>query len=370
MNKKIIIGIVVIIVIILGVWISKKNSNDLSKVNEIKIGSILIESGDGASWGEAARNGMDLAIKEINDQGGLLGKKVVAIHEDDAGDPAKTVSAFRKLTETDGVKFIVGPSWSKNGDSIKDLVTNQIMISPSLGNANFNETNKYMFNTWPHDYILSAKLADYVIAKGYKNVAILGANEVWCKAQTMAFKERFEKLGGTVSFVYEPTTDQRDVRTDLLKIKELKDVQALVVTSDGYGLTSIYGQQLQALGIKKPTYSITLDNAVIKNCEGTCDGWEFLTALTPKAEFSAKYKATYNREVEIGSDSAYDAVMMIADAIRKTNSIDTNSIQKYLNGIKTYEGQSGTLNSDGKGAFTKDFKTMVIKAGKAVEVNK
>jgi branched-chain amino acid transport system substrate-binding protein len=165
MNKKIIIGIVVIIVIILGVWISNSKSSDLSKINEIKIGSILIESGDGASWGEAARNGMDLAIKEINDQGGVLGKKFVAIHEDDAGDPAKTVSAFRKLTQTDGAKFIIGPSWSKNGDAIKDLITNEIVISPSLGNANFNEASKYMFNTWPHDYILSAKLADYVFAK-------------------------------------------------------------------------------------------------------------------------------------------------------------------------------------------------------------
>jgi branched-chain amino acid transport system substrate-binding protein len=368
MNKKIIIGIVIIILIVLGVWVSNKNQNNLSAINEIKIGSILIESGDGASWGEAARNGMDLAIKEINDQGGILGKKVVAIHEDDAGDPAKTVGAFRKLTQTDGVKFIVGPSWSKNGDPIKDLITNEIVISPSLGNANFNETSKFIFNTWPHDYILSAKLADYVLAKGVKNVAILGANEVWCKAQTMAFKERFEKLGGVVSFVYEPTTDQRDVRTDLLKLKQIKDLQAIVVTSDGYGLTSVYGKQMRDLGIKMPTYSITLDNTVIKNCEGTCNGWEFLTALTPKADFSAKYKSIYNREVEIGSDSAYDAVMLIAKGIKETKSLDTNVVQKYLNNIKTYDGQSGILNSDGKGAFTKDFKTMIIKSGIPVEL--
>lgn len=368
MNKKIIIGIVVVVVIILGVWISKKNSNDLSKVNEIKIGSILIESGDGASWGEAARNGMDLAIKEINDQGGLLGKKVVAIHEDDAGDPAKTVSAFRKLTQTDGVKFIVGPSWAKNGEAIKDLVTNQIVISPSLGKANFNETSKYIFNTWPHDYVLSEKLAEDVYAKGLKNVAILGANDVWVKEQTMAFKTKFETLGGTVSFVFEPTTDQRDARTDLLKLKEIKGLQAIIVTSDGYGITSIFGKEMRDLGIKNPVYAITLDNTVIKNCEGACDGWEYLTALTPKADFATKYKATYNREVEVGADSAYDAVMLIAKGINESKSIDTDIIQKYLNGIKTYDGQSGILTSDGKGAFLKNYKTMVIKLGKSVEL--
>lgn len=368
MNKKIIIGIAAFVVIMLGVWISQKKSNDLSKVNEIKIGSILIESGDGASWGEAARNGMDLAIKEINDQGGLLGKKVVAIHEDDAGDPAKTVSAFRKLTQTDGVKFIVGPSWSKNGEVVKDLVTNEIVISPSLGKASFNETSKYIFNTYPHDYILSEKLAEDVFAKGIKNVAILGANDVWVKEQTMAFKARFEKIGGVVSFVYEPTTDQRDVRTDLLKLKEIKDLQSIIVTSDGYGITSIFGKQMRDLGIKKPVYAITLDNTVIKNCEGSCDGWEFLSPLTTKADFVNKYKVAYNREIEVGSDSAYDAVMLIAKGIRETKSLDTGAIQKYLNGIKTYDGQSGILTSDGKGAFTKDYSTMIIKDGKAVEL--
>ncbi|MEI6553239.1 MAG: ABC transporter substrate-binding protein [bacterium] len=370
MKKKIIIGIIIIVVIILGVWISKKNSNDLSKVNEIKIGSILIESGDGASWGEAARNGMDLAIKEINDQGGLLGKKVVAIHEDDAGDPAKTVSAFRKLTETDGVKFIVGPSWAKNGEAVKDLISNQIVVSPSLGKADFNETSKYIFNTWPHDYILSEQLAVDVTTKGYKNVAILGANDVWVKEQTMAFKTKFEKLGGTVSFVYEPTTDQRDVRTDLLKLKEIKGLQAIIVTSDGYGMTSIFGKQMRDLGIKNPVFAITLDSTVIKNCEGSCDGWKYLTALTPKVDFVNKYKVAYNRNVEVGADSAYDAVMLIAKGITETKSLDTDKIQNYLNGIKTYDGQSGLLTSDGKGAFTKDFKTMVIKDGQSIELNK
>jgi len=364
MNKKIVWGVVALIIIILAVlFVGKNNTKDLSKISEIKIGSILIETGDGAATGEASKNGINLAVKEINEAGGILGKKVVIISEDDQGDPAKTVGAFRKLTETNKVDFIIGPTWSKNGLAIKDLVTNQIVISPSLGKADFNEASNFIFNTYPHDYIMSEQLADDVFNKGYRNVAILGANDVWVKEQTMAFKGRFEKLGGTVSFVFEPQTDQRDLRTDLLKIKD-KKIDAIVVTSDGYGITSIYGRQMQELGIKYPVYGVNLDATVIANCLGACDGWIYLNALTPSKDFEAKYKKEYNREVEVSADSAYDAVMLIAKAITETESIDTNVIQKYLNDIKEYDGVSGKLTSDGKGAFIRDFATMGIKDSK------
>lgn len=360
-----VVGIIIVVIVVLS--INKTKSQDLSKISEIKIGSILIQTGDGASWGEASQNGINLAIKEINANGGILGKKVVAVHEDDQGDPAKTVGAFRKLTNTDNIDFIIGPSWTKNGLAIKDLIDDEIVISPSLGNAQFNETSEFIFNTYPHDYILSEKLADEVFAKGFKNVAILGANDVWVKEQTESFKQKFEKNGGTVSFVFEPQTDQRDLRTDLLKIKD-KNIDAIVITSDGYGITSLYGRQMQELGIKQPVYGITLDSTVIANCLGACDGWIYLSALTPTSDFEAKYKKEYNREIEVGADSAYDAMMLIAKGISETKSIDPNVVQKYLNKLDMYEGASGVLTSDGKGAFTKEFATMGIKDSKPFNI--
>ncbi len=363
---KWLLGIVVVVLVVL--FIGRDTSQDVSNVDEIRIGSILLLTGNGAAWGESSRNGIDLAIKDINDAGGILGKKMTVVYEDDGGDPTKTVSAFRKLTDVDGVRFIIGPTFSKNGLAIMDLITDQVVISPSLGNGAFNEASEYIFNTRQHDSILSVKLAEYVFEKGYRNVALLSANDVYTKEQATAFTSRFEELGGTIGLLYEPLPDEKDVRTELLKLTADATLDAVVVTSGAYDLTSIFGKQMREVGIDKPVYSLTLGKTVIDNCLGSCDGWEYISAFTPDPEFKERYETTYSRNIEVSSDSAYDAVMLLAQAIEETESVDTNVIQKYLNRIDEYDGVSGNLVADGEGGFTKNYVVMTVQNGESVEI--
>ena len=94
----------------------------------------------------------------------------------------------------------------------------------------------------------------------------------------------------------------------------------------------------------------------------------FPTSLTPTQDFATKYKAKYNSEVEIGADSAYDAVMMIAEGMKATNSTDPEKVKVYLANIKTYSGASGTLTSDGRRAFTKPYVLKVVHNGIPVDL--
>ena len=146
----------------------------------IGIGAVMILSGEGATWGEASRNGMALAIEDINKSGGVLGRPFKGIYEDDQSDPKAAVSAFNKLVDSDGAKFIIGPNWSNTGLAVRDLAAQAkvVMVSPSLGVADFNEGIDYVFNTWPHDKILSPQLAYYVYGKGHRHVALFGANDL------------------------------------------------------------------------------------------------------------------------------------------------------------------------------------------------
>jgi branched-chain amino acid transport system substrate-binding protein len=364
-NKKTtIVAILITILLIIGI-VNVKSGND-QKI--IKIGAVLIMSGDGASLGEATVNGMNLAIKDINNQGGLLGKKLEAVVEDDQGDPAKTVTAFRKLTDAEGIKFIIGPTWTKNGLAIKDLVKDTVVISPTLGVAAFNEASPYIFNTYTHDYILSEKLAEMMIKDGHKNIAILGAQDPWVKDQTITIKNKIEQLGGHAIFINEPLVSSTDVRTDLLKLKNTPGVDAIAITSDGYSITSVYGRQMREIGIKLPVYGVTMDKQTISTCEGSCDGWIYLSGLTPNKDFEERYKKEYGIEIEGGADTAYDSVMLIAQGIKNTNGLDTTKIQEYIHTITEYKGQSGDLKSDGKGGFTKEFALMGIKDNKPYKI--
>jgi len=370
-KTKVIIGIILIIIVIVIIGFRSYTGNAV-KTDTIKIGSIGILTGDagGSSWGIAAKNGIDMAVLDINANGGINGKMLEVIHEDDAGDAKKTISAFQKLTDVDNVNIIIGTTWSSTGIPLVKLADEKkvLMISPSLGKPEFNEGSKYLFNTWPHDVTLSSQLADYVFNKGHKKVALISANELWVKDQTNAFKKRFTELGGSVEVLVEPNPTDRELSSDALKIKNNKDITAIVSTTDGVLVGSLVAKRAHELGVNLPIYSVTIDSDAIKSSDSAYEGMEFLTSLTPSSEFKTRYEAKYGT-MNIGADSAYDAVMLIAKAMKETKSSDTTVLADNISKIKEWNGMSGKLVSDGKRGFTKDFVVMKVVDGKAVALN-
>lgn len=333
----------------------------------LRIGSILILSGEGSSWGTASKDGIEMAVEKLNADGGVLGRKVEVLHQDDRGDPKASIAAFRQLVDVEKVRFIIGPTWSNLGIPLVEMAaqTKTIMISPSLGVAKFNEANRYLFNTWPHDFILSQKLAEFVWTKGYRSVALVGAEHVWVKEQTAAFKERFEKLGGRIAYQVEPLPGSTDLRTEALRIKSIPGIDAVVSTTDGVLVGSLVAKALMELGVKFPLFSITLDQAAIDAAQGGFERLEFLTFLTPTAQFQSEYEARFKRNIDIGADSAYDAVMLLARAMRAAGSSDPDLVAAKLAEINSYVGVSGELKSDGKRGFVKEYAIKRVVGGKA-----
>lgn len=358
-----VVGIVIILIV--GGLIYQ---NFMKTSDTIKIGGLLSLTGAASSWGEAAQNGINLAVEDVNNAGGVLGKNLEVVYEDDQSNPVQTVTSFKKLTEVDGIKFIIGLSWTKFGLAIKDLVNDEIVISPSLGGSAFNENNNYIFNTRQHDYILSRNLAEYVYSKGYRSAAILSVNDPYNKEQANEFKRVFENLGGTVKYLFEPVIDQKDVRSDLLKVKADSNVDVLIATTGATPLTSIFAIQMKELKMNYTVYSVTIDKTRIDESKGACDGWIYFSSFTPSKEFSERYAAVYGKSVQIASDSAYDAVMMLSQAIKDAKSTEPLEVQKYLNDIKSYQGVSGSLVSDDQGAFTKNYKILRVENGTSIEV--
>jgi branched-chain amino acid transport system substrate-binding protein len=345
---------------------SGEDSNDT-----ISIGSILILTGEGSSWGTASRNGIDMAVEHINSRGGILGKSITVYHQDDQSDPKKALSAFRQLVNYQKVNIIIGPNWSNIGLAVQNLADKNeiLMISPSLGVATFNESSKFLFNTKPHDYILSRSLADYVFDKGHRKIALVGAIDVWVEEQTKTFKEQFEKRGGEILLLEEPLPSSTDVKAIALKIKNKKNIDAFVSTTNGVILGSLVAKALKEMNVSLPMYSVVLDQSAIDASQGGFEELEFMTSLTPSAEFQKEYEERYTTHIDIGADGAYDAVMLIAKAIKETNSLDTKVLAEYLSGIKEYKGVSGTLISDGKGGFEKDSVIMKVTNGRPVRLD-
>ena len=369
MNKKSlwIVGIIAIILILAYFFVGNAESGDT-----IEIGSILILSGPGASWGTSEQNGINMAVKDINDDGGINGKKLIVNHQDDQSNPTQAINAFRHLTDVVGVNIIIGTTWTHTGLPLVDLAKekNILMISPSLGDPSFNEADDLLFNTWPHDIILSSGLADYVYEKGHRNIALIGAEQIWVKGQTNAFIGRFEELGGTVKVKLEPLPDTTDVSSEALKIKNKEnEIDAIISTTDGILVGALIAKRVRELGVDLPIYSITIGKEDVAASQGAYEGLEFLTFLTYTDEFANKYDEKYGLEnLDIGAPSAYDAVMLLAQAMRETDSTDSTVLSEYLNSIETYDGASLTLTSDGKGGFVKDYAIKKVVNGKIIDL--
>ena len=90
--------------------------------------------------------------------------------------------------------------------------------------------------------------------------------------------------------------------------------------------------------------------------------------MTPSEEFKKAYESKYKTTIDIGADSAYDAVMMIAEAIRETKSTDSTVVAQYLGKLKEHNGVSGKLVSDGKRGFVKEFAVKKVVNGKPVDL--
>ncbi|MDO8660598.1 MAG: ABC transporter substrate-binding protein [Candidatus Woesearchaeota archaeon] len=318
-----------------------------TKDRPIKIGAIFMLTGQGANWGMHSQQGAELARAEINAAGGINGQTLEIVYEDNQGDnPAQAVTAINKLLSQD-IRLILGPNWSPSGLAVAPIACqNQVlMISPSLGIADFNEQCDYLFNTWPHDEAVSSQLGTYIFNKDFRKLVILSSNQVWEETQAQAAKQSFEAAGGTVVAFELTNPEETDFRTSLLKIKNANPDAIFVQLSYEH----LIAKQMKELSIMLPIFAPFIDQERITGARGALEGAISFTSFTPTQEFSEKYSAKFSTQPDIGSTGAYDAVMLLAKAMQSTQSTDPSVLKEYLNDLKEWNGASGKLVFDGKG---------------------
>jgi len=218
--KKTIWIVVVIIVIVGGYFLYNKNQEPQT-TEPIKIGAILHLTGSSSFQGENSKKAMDMAVEEINSSGGVLKRQIEIDYQDNQGDnPKGGLSAFYNLTQK-GIKLIIGPNLTPTATALAPLLEEEdvTMITPSAGSEKFAEMSSRAFNVFPANKFDSIALAEYIYNKGIRKIAIFGSQQEWENDQANFVKQRFEELGGTVTSTQLPTTDNKDLRTEALKVK-------------------------------------------------------------------------------------------------------------------------------------------------------
>ncbi len=322
---------------------------------EFKIGVMLCLTGDCAEWGNNSLKGIQLAVKELNANSGILGRQVSIIVEDtrEGAGGANAIAAYQNLILNSEIQYLIGPTWSIGGAPLAPIIAknkNLIATSPSLGIADFNEAGNHIFNVWPHDSVSSEKLAEYAIAQGWKRGVIFDANDPWGVVQADTFALKFQELGGEVIKRVSNTPDASSFRAEALTVKQLNP--DFVFQANMYKMAQ-FAKDLKRISFGGKQITILMDETRLHESQGALEGAIFAKYPEPTGEFIRKYNQEYNTNPGVTADTAYDVIKLYALAISRVGTFDLNQVQKEMLKIKM-DGASGGLSFDAKGGVVKE----------------
>jgi branched-chain amino acid transport system substrate-binding protein len=360
MNKTIkwIIGIVVIALVIWGLasWSGPSAPADISG-EPIKIGVITALTGDGAALGEFIKNVTDLAVGKINSDGGISGRTIELIYEDDMCSGRGGANAIQKLVSADNVKLVIGSSCSSGvlsaipiADQNKAFVFSGTATSPDLTGQ-----SQFFARTIPSDSGQGKVLAEAAIERGWENIAALQESSDYALGVQLAFEENYKTDSRVVSKEEYPGTTT-DFRSVLAKLRALNP-DALFINPQTPGTAERIFSQLSGIGWQVPlmvndlvTGNAELVGAHSTLLEGTLAVEQGAGDSPEVKQFEADYVDAYGKEMiyRSYSQAQYDLVYILAEGIDRFGE-DAEAIAEWVRTLKDWPGIAGpvTIGLDG-----------------------
>lgn len=344
-----------------------------AKEEEIKIGAILPLTGDAALYGENAKNAIELAKEEVNNSGGIQGRKLEIIYEDSQAKADLAVSSSNKLINVDHVQAIIGGMASSEVMAMASIMNSNkvILISPSATSHEITDSGDYIFRTIVSDTYDGTAMARFVIKNGFKSAAVFYVNEAGPEGVAKAFLNEFIKLGGNVVITETSQRGERDFRSQITKLED-KNIE-LVYFALYPVETEFFVRQYRELKINKPlfTHQLIDDPGVLKNLGTAADGILFTTPkVTPEIggesvkHYYNSYIAKYKKEPQNFASNSYDALMLLANVMK--TGLSSENIKQKLYEVKNYHGASGILSIDKNGDVEQEMSIMKIENSKSV----
>jgi branched-chain amino acid transport system substrate-binding protein len=315
-------AIVVATVALAGLWLFR--SSPIGG-DPIRIGAIDPLTGPFASYGEPVRDGMLMAIDEINVAGGIASRKLELLLEDDAGDPKNSVNAFTKLATVSNVPIIIGPLSSGTSMATAPLADRYrvVQLSTLAGTIDLTKAGDYVFRIYPSSELGSRYIAQVAIDRfKAKRIAIFYPNNALGVTSRQFVTEVVTKAGAEVVAVETFKDGDRDFRTQLAKIAAAKP--DIILCSAYYEEGALILVQAKQLGLNVPILGEDSWFGPIAPIAG--DALKNLyyadVAFGPEIkgnqvmqDFIAAFRKRYNRTPNSYAATGYSAVYVVKHAI-------------------------------------------------------
>lgn len=364
MNKKLLIGLGVIILIIAAVLIITQSKKEPVSTETIKIGAAVALTGDAASWGEMEKKGIELRLSELENKT-VDGKKVEIIYEDTRSTAAGTIAAVQKLVSVDGVKYIIGPTWLDSYPGIQGIIKDKdvLVITPSASATAIQqpEVINNLYSTWYRTDALTSGFAEYIDSQRHEKVAIVFQNDSYYAEFIDFLKADFAKSGINVVESVLLNPGQTDTKTLLTKLKS-EGVDGVVFGAyDEKLLTNFLRDQKNIL----PNASVYSGDAIrgyIENPEYTklIEGITFFENSSPNVKFKDIFFNKYGSMPTLSASTAYDTMDIFLQLLEQETSIPS-----MINKLK-----KSTFDTQSYGPVTFDESNGVVSKNKQYQVQK
>jgi branched-chain amino acid transport system substrate-binding protein len=348
-----------------------------ASAEEILIGEYGSLTGEDATFGSSTKNGIDIAVDEINkDGGGVLGKKVRVIVEDDQGKAEEAQIVVTKLITKDKVVAVLGEVASSRSLAAAPVAQKYSvpMISPSSTNVEVTRMGDYVFRVCfldPFQGFVMAKFATSNLK--LTKVAILrDIKSDYSVGLANAFIENFKKMGGTIVGDESYSAGDTDFNAQLTSIKA-KNPQAIFVPGY-YTAVGLVARQARKQGITAPLLGGDgWDSPKLTEIGGAALDGSFFTNHysvddpSPEAQrFLTAYKQRFNSVPDALAGLGYDSAMVLFEAIKRAGSTDGKKIRDEIARTKDHPGVTGKITLDAERNANKPAVVLEIKGGKFV----
>lgn len=326
--------------------------------NTIRIGADVELTGNVASWGTSVKNGAEMAVKEINDSGGINGKKLELVAADNRGEVSEASNALQKLLD-DKIVAVIGPEPSSCVLGVKPMIQDSKipLITPTGTNPRIirnddGSTAPYMFVATFNDNFQGKVMANfaYKVLHAKKAAIFVDNTSDYSKGLQKVFKNDFTQLGGDIVIEEAFLQKDTDFRASLTKINASSP--DVIFLPDSYQEVGLIIKQAREMGIQIPILGGDgWDSAKLAEIAGTenLNNTYYSTHYSTEEKvpvsisFVENYQKLYGEKPDSFAALGYDSAKLIADAIKKAGTADPQKIRDELEQTTDFQGVTGKV---------------------------
>ena len=361
--------------LILGITAALFSACDKKPSDAILVGEFASLTGKEATFGISSHEGTQLAIEELNAAGGVLGKQLKLVTEDNQSKPGESANAVNKLIAKDGAIAILGEVASSRSLEAAPICQKEGVpqISPSSTNPKVTETGDYIFRVCFIDPFQGTVMANFArkTLKAQKIAIFTDVKSDYSKGLAKFFKEAFTAAGGQIVAELDFNGGDKDFKGQLTSIKGAGPEGVFV--PGYYTDAALICIQAKEVGLTVPIFggdgweSEKLTEIGKEAVEGTY----FSTHYSPDAggpkgaAFVAAYKKRFNGKLpDAMAALGYDSAMILADAMKRAGGTEGVKVRDALAGTKDYDAVTGKITINGKRDAEKSAVILQVKGGK------